>query len=84
MRKVAIRRISQKRAKTLKLEAKLSAELLEECQGYCMKCHKLPDFRGLSKHEIKMRSQGGDPTEKTNCVLLCGKCHSAQKGIIEK
>ena len=72
-----------KRKRQLLSEKKLAKELLEICGGYCMKCHILPDFRGLSKHEIKMRSQGGDPTDKENCLLLCGKCHSAQKGIIE-
>lgn len=26
-------------------------------------------------HEIVFRSRGGDPTDPTNCVLLCDPCH---------
>lgn len=50
--------------------------LWKRAGGKCEKCHKLPDFRGLSKHEIKSRAQGGDPTDPDNCQLLCGNCHS--------
>lgn len=28
-------------------------------------------------HEVVLRSQGGDATDPTNCVLLCRLCHEA-------
>ena len=39
--------------------------------------------RGLYKHEIKFRSQGGDPLDPNNCLMVCGKCSSKEHGIHE-
>jgi len=78
-----MRQVSKKRAKVMYGERKLRRELLERSGGFCEICHELPDFRGLMKHEKLHRSQGGDPTDKDNCLMLCGKCHSKQHGIHE-
>lgn len=57
--------------------------MLEECEGKCMKCGALPDFRGLSLHHLVFRSQGGEGI-KENLILVCGRCHSQFHGINEK
>ena len=62
-------------------ERKLTQELLEAQQGLCAECGRWPDWRGLSKHEIVYRSDGGDATDKNNCVLLCGDCHMRVHGL---
>lgn len=46
----------------------------------CHQCSKAPDWRGLQRHHIKHRSQGGTD-EPGNLVLLCGHCHDAAHGI---
>ena len=79
-----MRQVSKKRAKVLRKERKLTQELLIRCGGLCEMCGNLPDFRGLSKHEKIKRSQGGDPTNRDNCLMLCGKCHSGCHGILER
>lgn len=45
----------------------------------CSECGLRPDFRGLQKHHIIFRSQGGKETQ-----WLCGKCHSLKHGIVER
>lgn len=70
--------VSKKRAMELRQEAILKQGMLNECGGYCMLCGRLPDFRGLSKHEIVFRSHGGSPTDRSNCIILCQPCHSRQ------
>lgn len=50
--------------------------------GYCEKCGEKPDWRGLSFHERKFRSQGGEVSIQ-NTVAVCGKCHSENHGIKE-
>jgi 5-methylcytosine-specific restriction endonuclease McrA len=47
-----------------------------------MECGKRPDWRGLSLHHKKKRSQGGK-TSVDNCILICGSCHSMEHGIRE-
>jgi 5-methylcytosine-specific restriction endonuclease McrA len=84
MKKSAIRAVSQKRQAQMKAEKELSKKMLEKCGGKCMKCGKLPDWRGLSKHEIIFRSQGGNPLDESNCLILCGKCHNRVHGIFEQ
>lgn len=93
MRQTPIRPISKKRVEEMRQEREIMPLLCERAGGYwngyfcvggkCEKCHKLPDFRGLSKHEIKSRAQGGDPTDPDNCLLLCGRYHSKEHGIKE-
>lgn len=83
MLRTRIRRVSKKRVAVLRQERKLVQELLKRCHGLCEECNKPPDFRGLRKHEIKMRSHGGDPTDPANCLMVCGRCHSKFHGIEE-
>jgi len=82
MKKRRIKRISQKRAIEIEQEAKLRQELWVEQKGLCPDCGNPLDWR-YAKHEKEFRSHGGSPIEKDNCVLLCGKCHSARHGIKE-
>ncbi len=77
-----IRRVSLKRQRQLALEKELIARLLTRCGGLCDRCG--PDWRGLSKHEKRFRSQGGDPLAPENCVMLCGRCHAAIHGVTER
>jgi 5-methylcytosine-specific restriction endonuclease McrA len=83
MKRTPLNKVSKKKLVEKKKEQKLTQELLELCKGLCMNCGSTPDFRGLSKHEIKFRSQGGDPTDRNNTILVCGKCHSKFHGITE-
>lgn len=64
-------------------EKELRQILLERCKGLCENCHNPPDFRGLSKHEIRFRSRGGNPLDPENCLMLCGKCHNDKHHIKE-
>lgn len=84
MKKSPIRKISKKKSTQKREEQKLTQKLLEESNGCCMNCGQFPDFRGLSKHEIKFRSQGGDPTDINNVILVCGRCHSKFHGVSER
>jgi 5-methylcytosine-specific restriction endonuclease McrA len=84
IKRTALRAVSQKRQAQMKAEKELSKKMLEKCGGKCMKCGKLPDWRGLSKHEIIFRSQGGNPLDESNCLILCGKCHNRVHGILEE
>jgi len=83
MRKSGIKPISDKQKIELALRAKIKRELIEEYGEHCMKCGGLPDWRGLAIHHKIPLSKGGK-TEKPNLILLCGRCHSALHGIIEK
>lgn len=64
-------------------ERELSKQLIEECQGLCSDCGSPGDWRGISKHEIKFRSHGGDPLDRNNVLMLCGKCHSKRHHLKE-
>ena len=77
MKKTPIHRISPKRRKQLIAEIQLTKVLFKKQGGLCAKCHKPLDWHwaGFDKHEIKRRSQGGDPLDEMNCELLCRLCH---------
>ncbi|MFA5036705.1 MAG: HNH endonuclease signature motif containing protein [Candidatus Izemoplasmatales bacterium] len=62
----------------------MELRLFMEQGGLCARCGEKPDWRGLVKHEKKFRSHGGSPTDKDNCELLCGKCHSMAHLIRER
>ena len=64
----------------LKQEKELTARLLIKQGGLCSEC-KCALGWGSAKHEIKHRSQGGSPTDETNCKLLCLKCHGKAHGL---
>ena len=74
--------ISKKRGAELLEEKKLTALLNLKQHGRCADCGAKLGWRS-AKHELKSRAQGGDPTEEANCVLLCGRCHSARHHIKE-
>ncbi len=84
MRCTPINKISKVKLAQNREEYQLKQELLEKSGGLCMLCKQVPDWRGLSKHEIKFRSLGGSPTDRDNVILVCGKCHSKLHGIAEK
>lgn len=67
MKRTRINPISKKKQRVLREEAKIEAEMLEKCQGHCMLCHKLPDWRGLERNHTK---------DRTRFVLSCRSCHS--------
>ena len=65
-----MRQVSKKKQKVMYGERKLRRELLKRCNGLCEMCGKPPDFRGLVKHEKIFRSQGGDPLDPANCLMV--------------
>lgn len=69
--------ISAKRKKQLLLENELKRLLYKKQGGLCAKCKRKLDWHwaGWDKHEIKSRSQGGDPLDPNNCELVCRLCH---------
>ena len=83
MKKSPLKQISNKRAKQLREEKKLTMRLYIKQKGLCLCGASLDTWRS-SKHEIVKRSAGGDPTDEDNCVLLCGRCHSREHGIVER
>lgn len=61
------------------------AEVFKRDGGRCTRCRRplhlhlkdaAHEFDVAHIHELKMRSKGGDPTDPTNCVTLCYKCHA--------
>jgi len=83
MRQIVLKPISKERRTQLAHERILIGQLLIRCGGKCEKCKRKPDWRGLSKHEIIKRSQGGNPLDPNNCLMLCGGCHNREHGIRE-
>lgn len=79
----AIRPISNKQKIELKRRQDLKAELIGEYGEHCMKCGRLPDWRGLDLSHIIPLSRGGK-TELPNVLLECRRCHSIRHRIIEK
>ena len=80
MRKSPLKRQSEKKRLELLAEKKLAVLLWTRQQGLCADCGK-PLGWGSSKHEIKFRSRGGDPTDESNCKLLCVVCAAKPHGI---
>lgn len=78
-KKTPIRKVSKKQAK----RNKLLAEIPMPEDGKCQNCHNLPDFRGLQKHHIQLRSLGGKDNPE-NLVWCCGKCHHNFHHIYEQ
>ena len=79
-------RIKQLGKKGLKDKKELSAiaPVLEaKSKGKCMKCGKLPDFRGLQKHHLAHRAQGGN-NSLLNVEMWCGLCHDTEHNTAKK
>ena len=72
-----MKQIGKKGAKDKKELAAITPALKDQSKGKCMKCGKLPDFRGLSRHHLEHRSQGGG-NAADNVILICGTCHDAE------
>ena len=88
MRRTNLSPISEKQKAELVLRRWLKAKLMQEqlkAVGYiyCSTCGRRPDWRGLAIHHKTSLAQGGK-TEKSNLILLCGRCHSELHGIVEK
>jgi len=67
---------------------KLRDYLMQRSGGLCegtlpngQRCGSPGGWRGLHQHEIIFRSQGGDPNDPDNVLLLCGKCHAQKHGL---
>jgi len=80
MRRTRLKPISKKRRAILSEEAIIEKLLLEKCEGRCMLCGKVADWRGL----MKEHHYGGKKRRAKDFILVCGKCASSQHGIIEK
>lgn len=76
MKRNRLRPISRKRQTELNNERIIRQQLAERANGHCEQCGRLPDWRGLSPHEVTFRSHGGKMSLE-NSVMLCGHCHSA-------
>lgn len=64
---------SAKRARLYRTErVPLVAALLEE-RPVCERCHAA---RSTEVHELLSRGRGGSITDPSNCVAVCGPCHS--------
>lgn len=68
-----MKRVSPKKAKDYREQAKIRKELLEECEGVCMTCGRPPGCFGLALSHIIALGRGGK-TSKMNCILECQDC----------
>lgn len=68
--------VSKKMAIQKRLETALKFELLKECDYKCQFCGNSVFTHRLDKHEIIPRGEGGDPLDKSNCLILCCFCHA--------
>lgn len=82
MRKTGINPISDKQKTEIQKRRVLKAVLIAENGERCMKCGRLPDWRGISLSHIIPLARGGK-TQTDNVELLCFYCHSKKHGIKE-
>ena len=78
MKRTRINPISAKRKKQLLAENELKRKLYIKQDGICgCGCNRKleTDYFGWDKHELVKRSQGGDPLDENNCILLRRQCH---------
>lgn len=83
MRRSRINPISVKRKKQQLVENELKRKLYIKQDGKCKKCGRALELHwaGWHKHEIVFRSQGGDPLDPNNCVLLHNVCGMGEHNI---
>lgn len=67
-----LRAQSKKRQRDAVIRRRLVAELLET-YPWCQRCFV---ERAVDCHELKNRSQGGDPLDPTGIATLCRPCHT--------
>lgn len=72
LRRTPLRAKSKKRQQQDVLRRKLVAQLLET-YPWCQRCFV---HRAVDCHELKRRSQGGDPLDPTGIATLCRPCHT--------
>jgi hypothetical protein len=72
VRRTPLRLKSKKRQQQDVLRRKLVAHLLET-YPWCVRCFV---ERAVDCHELKRRSQGGDPLDPTGIATLCRTCHT--------
>jgi len=75
-----LKKISKKRKAILSEEAIIEKLLLEKCEGRCMLCGKVADWRGL----MKEHHYGGKKRRAKDFILVCGKCASLVHHRLEK
>jgi len=81
LKQTPLKKVSDKQAKDLALRRKIKYELYVDQDGKCAECGKFLNwyeptsdaYPNLS-HKIPL-SQGGK-TDKINCKVKCGECHS--------
>jgi 5-methylcytosine-specific restriction endonuclease McrA len=79
-----INRISKKKRLEIQEEKPIRQQLNERAGGFCERCGRAPDFRGLHPHEKVFRSHGGKLT-LANSEMWCGRCHAVDgHNLIEK
>jgi len=87
VKKTPILKISRAKQLEKAEEHVIAIKLMEQCEGRCMECGKMPDYKDgygqLHLHHKIRKSHGGKSTME-NCVLICRKCHNAAGGIYEK
>ncbi len=68
-----------------RIAAKLYAELMERAGGCCMQCGRVPDFRGLQMHHLKLKGMGGTkkPDTAAGLAVLCAGCHAKAHRVRE-
>lgn len=71
-RRAALRARSKKQAALYVQRRRLVAQLLET-YPWCQRCFV---ERAVDCHELKNRSQGGDPLDPTGIAPLCRPCHT--------
>lgn len=84
MKRTRLKPRSAKMKKQLLAENELKRKLYIKQGGICgcgCKRKLETDYFGWDKHEIIKRSQGGDPLDEKNCVLLRRQCHMKAEGI---
>ena len=74
MKRTPLKAMSAKMKRQLVAETRLTKQLLEQCGHKCEYCGVYGGV--LKKHEIVLRSQGGDPLDENNCIILCIKDHN--------
>lgn len=71
-----LQRVSKKKTRQLRAEAKTKRKLVELTHGLCeARIEGVCMYRGVDKHETKTRGRGGDPTDLQNVILACRPCH---------
>ena len=84
MKRSPLLSVSKRKAKALRAEQPIRAQLRARARGRCENCGKVADLFGLHPHEKVFRSQGGCLSME-NSDMLCQQCHDeAQQHRIKK